>query len=148
MLSGGNEAYFLANNATEPITIPDINFVLPVDNGFFWTLQLKNDGQWGAYYYECLGNKIDEIYAFDSSLGAKELGPKGLEGELLLITQQNNMRMLSCIGNNGRMFWRINLPERVCPRDLALTNNENLILLLKKGENIWLTRFIIDFAEG
>lgn len=150
MLSGGEKAFFLAKNATFAVEIANINFALPVPNGFFWTMQIKAKGNWGADLYDCLGNRMSEVYNFSPEFAPAgiEVGPAGQEGELLVSTIEDNARKLAFIGNNGRMFWKLDAPEKVSPRDVAFDNQGNLLVLERNGGELWLNRWKVTQPEG
>ncbi len=150
LLSGGDKAYFLAKTATQASEIENIDFALPVPNGFFWTMQLKPSGIWGADLYDCLGNLMSEAYSFSSEFvpAGIEVGPAGSEGELLVSTIEDNTRKLAFIGNNGRMFWKLDGPEKVSQRDVAFDSQDNLLVLERNGRELWLNRWKVTQPEG
>ncbi len=150
LLSGGDKAYFLAKTATQAAEIENIDFALPVPNGFFWTMQLKSSGVWGADLYDCLGNMMSEVYKFSPEFvpAGIEVGPAGSEGELLVSTLEDNVRKLAFIGNNGRMFWKLDGPEKVSQRDLAFDSQDNLLVLERNGRELWLNRWKVTQPEG
>lgn len=150
LLSGGDKAYFLAKNATQAAEIDNINFALPVPHGFFWTMQLKPSGIWGADLYDCLGNLMSEAYTFSPEFvpSGIEVGPAGSEGELLVSSVEGTARKLAFIGNNGRMFWKLDGPEKVSPRDVAFDNQDNLLVLERNGRELWLNRWKVTQPEG
>lgn len=150
LMSGGDKALFLAKNATSVVEIADMNFVLPVPNGFFWTMQIKPQGNWGADLYDCLGNRMSEAYQFSPEFvpAGIEVGPAGSEGELLVSTIEDGARRLAFIGNNGRMFWKLDGPEKISPRDVAFDNQGNLIVLERNGRELWLNRWKVTQPEG
>lgn len=150
LLTGGDKAYFLSKTASQAVEIDGISFALPVPNGFFWTMQRKAGGVWGADLYDCLGNMMSEVYKFSPDFipAGIELGPVGEEGELLVSALEENGRKLAFIGNNGRMFWKIDAPEQVSPRDLAFDNKGNLLVLEKNGGELWVNRWKMVQPEG
>ena len=150
LLSGGDKTYFLAKTATQAAEIENIDFALPVPNGFFWTMQLKPSGLWGADLYDCLGNMMSEVYKFSPEFvpAGIEVGPAGSEGELLVSTLEDNVRKLAFIGNNGRMFWKLDGPEKVSQRDVAFDSQDNLLVLERNGRELWLNRWKVTQPEG
>lgn len=151
ILSGGKDAFFLAKNATSAATLVDMNFLLPVNNGFLWSMVYGSDKLWEANLYDCFGNQMGKVYKFSQYFTPSnlEVGPQGIEGELLVSATEGNVRTLALIGNNGRMFWKINAHEKICPRDVAFDHNDNLLFLEKnaKGEVV-LTKWSFIIPEG
>ncbi|NCB39343.1 MAG: hypothetical protein EOM80_11305 [Erysipelotrichia bacterium] len=150
LVSGGDKAFFLGKTATYAVEIGSLDFVLPVANGFIWSLSSKKGGNWGADLYDCLGNLMKEVYSFSAEFipTGIEVGPAGSEGELLVSYNENNARKLALIGNNGRMFWKIDGPEKTGPRDIAFDDQGNLLVIERKGSELWLNRWVITFPEG
>jgi hypothetical protein len=149
-LTGGRKAFFLSKKSTQINEISDYNFAQPVPRGFVWTMRLRPEGNWGADLTDYYGNTMGKIYEFSEGFEPSfmELGPRGLEGELLLSTYENGLRKLMFIGNNGRMFWKLDGPEKLFPRDVAFDHEENLIFLEKSNNDIWLTKWKMVIPEG
>lgn len=151
LLSGGDQAVYLEANATEPIYLPGLTMVLPVNNGFVWAMQMRSkDGSWNADLYDSFGNLMHEVYQFSAAFDPSglELGPTGLEGELLVSAIENNVRKLSLIGNNGYMFWKMDGPPKAFPRDVAFDNLGNMLVLELQNKDVWLTRWVLSHPEG
>lgn len=150
LLFGGDKSFFLARNASTATEIDNVNFVLPVPNGFFWSMEIRPAGNWGADLYDCLGNKMSEIYNFapDFKPAGVEVGPAGPEGELVVSAFEDGVRRIAFIGNNGRMFWKIDGPEKLSKRDLAFDKQGDLLVLEKNGKELWLNRWKMAFPEG
>ena len=150
ILAGGEKAFFLNKAATSAVEIDNIDFALPIPNGFFWTMQLKAGGIWGADLYDCLGNLMSEVYKFSPEFTPTgiELGPVGEEGELLVSANEDSVRKLAFIGNNGRMFWKLDAPEKISQRDVAFDNHGSLLVLEKSGNDLWLNRWKVVQPEG
>ncbi|HOI91052.1 MAG TPA: hypothetical protein PLK28_11130 [Candidatus Rifleibacterium sp.] len=150
LLAGGDKAFFLGKNATQAVEIDQVDFAMPIPNGFFWSMQIRPEGNWGADLYDCLGNLMSKIYNFSPEFvpAGIELGPPGSEGELLVSSVEEDARKLAFIGNNGRMFWKIDGPEKISPRDVAFDNQGNLLVLEMKGRELWLNRWKMVQPEG
>ncbi|PKL42868.1 MAG: hypothetical protein CVV41_12640 [Candidatus Riflebacteria bacterium HGW-Riflebacteria-1] len=151
LLSGGDQAIFLEKNATEPAYLPGLAMVLPVDNGFVWAVQINSkDGNWNADLYDSFGNLMHEVYKFSDVFDPSglELGPLGTEGELLVSAIENKVRKLSLIGNNGYMFWKMDGPPKLFPRDVAFDNLGNMLVLELQDKDVWLTRWVLTHPEG
>lgn len=151
VLYGGANASFIAKNATTTFEIPDMNFVLPIDSGLMWAMKLNKNNRWEANFYDYYGNEKNKIYEFSEYFEPSnlEIGPQGIDGELLVSATEGTCRTLSLIANNKRMFWKINGPEKVCPRDAGFDHNNKLILL-EKNENgeLILSRWNFIIPEG
>ena len=151
IVSGGANAYFLAKNATTSIELPEMRFCLPIERGFLWSMSCDAEGVWQADLYDCFGNIMSNVYKFSRFFKPSnlELGPHGVEGELLVSAIEDNRRTLSLIGNNGRMFWKIYGPEKVCLRDVAFDQLDRIIVLEKDSEGqVVLTRYTFIIPEG
>ncbi len=151
ILSGGNNAFFLAKNATAAVELPEIHFPLPIDNGFIWNLTLNKEKLWEVNLHDCFGNVMGKIYKFSNYFEPSnlEIGTNGVDGDLLVSATEENQRTLALIGNNGRMFWKINGPEKVCSRDTAFGTLGELLVLEKNLEGkIILSRWTFRTPEG
>ncbi len=151
LMAGGDKIFFLAQNATQAVEIGGLHFAQPVNNGFFWTLQIRpKTGLWGADLYDNLGNLMKEVYNFSSEFvpSGLEIGPVGPEGELLVSAFENNERKLSLIANNGHMFWKIAGPGKFARRDVAFDDQGNLLVLEKNADKTWLSRWKMAVPEG
>lgn len=151
ILSGGDRAIFLEKNASEAFYINDLVLMLPVDNGYAWAVQIRgNNGRWNADLYDSFGNLMHEVYEFSDIFepAGLELGPLGQEGELLVSALENNVRKLSLIANNGYMFWKMDGPPKLFPRDIAFDSLGNMLVLEVKGKDLWLTRWKLTHPEG
>lgn len=151
LMAGGDKVYFLSKNATQAIEIEGLHFGQPINNGFFWTLQIRpKTGLWGADLYDNLGNLMKEVYNFSSEFvpAGLEIGPAGPEGELLISAFENNERKLSLIANNGHMFWKIPGPGKFARRDVAFDEQGNLLVLEKNADKTWLSRWKMATPEG
>lgn len=150
ILTGGSNGYFLPNIGTESVVLPETRFCLPIENGFMWSMAC-NDGIWEACLYDCFGNLMKKVYRFSQLFKPSnlEIGPHGIEGELLVSAIENNKRTLSLIGNNGRMFWKINGPDKVCNRDVAFDKMDNLVALERNSSGeVILNRYTFIIPEG
>ncbi len=151
VLSGGTNAYFIAKNATSTIELPDFPFPLPINNGFLWSLNVGKDKKWEANLHDCFGNLMGKVYKFSEYFEPSDLevGPEGVDGELLVSATEGTVRTLSLIGNNGRMFWKINTNEKVCRRDVAFGPMGDFFILEKsQDESIILSRWKFSTPEG
>lgn len=151
ILSGGDRAIFLEKNASEAFYINDLVMMLPVDNGYAWSVQIRGkNNRWSADLYDSFGNLMHEVYEFSDVFepSGLELGPVGQEGELLVSTIEGNVRKLSLIANNGYMFWKMDGPPKVSPRDIAFDNLGNMLVFEVKGKDLWLTRWKLTHPEG
>ncbi len=151
ILTGGNNAHFLGKNATTTIDLPEISFALPINNGFIWSLTLGKEKLWEANLYDCFGNKMGNVYKFSEFFEPSniEIGPSGIDGELLVSATEENVRTLALIGNNGRMFWKINGPRKVCNRDIAFGLRDDLIVLDRNSNgDVILSRWTFTTPEG
>ena len=151
ILSGGNNAHFLGRNATTTVDLPEISFALPINNGFIWSLNLGKEKLWEANLYDCFGNLMGKVYKFSEYFEPSniEIGPSGIDGELLVSATEDNVRTLALIGNNGRMFWKINGPKKVCNRDVAFGLRDDLIVLDRNSNGeIILSRWTFSTPEG
>lgn len=151
LLSGGDQAFFLDKNATEAVLLNGLNMILPIQNGFVWAVQRRSKtGSWGADLYDSLGNLMHEVYTFSSVFQPTglELGPVGPEGELLVSANENNVRKLSLIAHNGYMFWKMDGPPKLFPRDVAFDSQGNMLVLELKDNDIWLTRWKLKHPQG
>lgn len=151
MLFGGDKAWFLDKNATESVEIADAVFVLPINNGFFYSMKIRAKQRlWGIDLHDSYGNLMKEVYTFSSEFSPTgvEIGPKGPESEILVSAYEHNERKLSLIANNGHMFWKINGPEKLCVRDVAFDKQGNLLVLERKNSQIWLNRWKFTVPEG
>lgn len=150
MLSGGDAALFLEKNATEPVKLENVHFALPVSNGFVYGFSIGKNKRWSVDLLDNYGNYMKQLFEFPPNyqpLGVN-LGPSGPEGELLIAAHEKNERKLCSIGHNGHMFWKINIPEQKWQRDLAFDNSGNLLVLDKKGKEIWVYRWKMAIPEG
>jgi hypothetical protein len=149
-LTGGRKAFFLSKQSTQVTEIPAYSFAQPVPRGFIWTMVLRPEGNWGADLTDYYGNTMGKIYDFSEGFEPSfiELGPKGLEAELLVNTYENGLRKLMLIGNNGRMFWKLDGPEKLYPRDVGFDHDENLLFLEKSNNDVWLTKWKMVIPEG
>jgi hypothetical protein len=93
---------------------------------------------------------MSEAYTFSPEFvpSGIEVGPAGSEGELLVSSVEGTARKLAFIGNNGRMFWKLDGPEKVSPRDVAFDNQDNLLVLERNGRELWLNRWKVTQPEG
>lgn len=152
ILSGGQKAYFLSKDSKDfkPIEIEGFTFAQPIPRGFVWTLEVRENGLWGADLNDCYGQQMGQVYTFNKDYNpvSIEVGPEGIEGELVVSDYENGVRKLMFIGNNGRMFWKIDAPEKICPRDVGFDHNSNLIFIEKIDDEIWLTRWKMTVPEG
>ncbi len=151
ILSGGNNSYFLSKNATTSIELPEINFALPVNNGFIWSMSLDKEKHWQANLYDCFGNLMGNVYKFSEYFEPTniEIGPNGIEGEMLISATEGAVRTLALIGNNGRMFWKINGPQKVCARDVGFDQMDDLIVLDRNTDgDIVISRWKFTIPEG
>ena len=151
LLLGGDKLHFLANNATRSVDVESISFALPVADGFVWSLgKAKKMGSWSISLIDCYGNLMKEVYRFASEFDpcGIELGPVGEEGEALISCYENNYRKLATIGQNGHMFWKINGPEKICPRDLAFDGEGNLLVIEKFENGAVLSRWKFALPQG
>ncbi len=151
VLSGGNSAYFLSKNATSSVELPGFYYALPVNNGFIWSMSIGKDKHWEANLFDCFGNLMGKVYKFSEYFEPSnlEIGPQGIDGELLVSATENSNRTLALIGNNGRMFWKINGPKKVCNRDVAFGMRDDLIVLDRnKDGEIILSRWTFKTPEG
>lgn len=151
ILSGGNNAYFLSKNESAPVTLPEVYTTVPVDNGLFWSMNKNAEKRWEANLYDYAGKKNGIKYTFSEYFEPTnlELGPNGIDGELLVSSTEDNSRTLALIGNNGRMFWKIKGPQKVCNRDVAFEPISGL-LFLEKTQNgeVVLSQWIFITPEG
>lgn len=151
IISGGNRVYFLAKNAKSYFEIPDLSFAFPINNGFIWALTVNKEKHWEANLYDCYGNLMGNVYKFSEYFEPSnlEIGPNGIEGELLVSAIEGKNRTLSLIANNGRMFWKINGPNKVCKRDVAFDSMDDLIVLEKNDDNeVIISRWKFKTPEG
>ncbi|MBU1107467.1 MAG: hypothetical protein KKB51_12425 [Candidatus Riflebacteria bacterium] len=151
LLSGGDQAVFLEKNATEAYYLPGLSMILPIQNGFVWAVQMRaKTGNWGADLYDSLGNVMHEVYTFSNVFepAGLEVGPTGPEGELLVSANENNVRKLSLIAHNGYMFWKMDGPPKLFPRDVAFDNQGNMLVLELKDKDIWLIRWKLTHPQG
>jgi hypothetical protein len=151
LLSGGNRAVFLEKNATEAFYIDDLAMVRPIDNGYLWSMQVRGThGRWHADLYDSYGNLMHEVYEFSDEFvpSGLEIGPIGPEGELLVSALENNVRKLSLIASNGYMFWKMDGPPKLFPRDIAFDSQGNMLVLEVKNNDLWLTRWKLTHPEG
>jgi len=151
LLSGGARAIFLEKNATEAFYINDLKMVRPIDNGYLWSVQVRGKaGRWNADLYDSYGNLMHEVYEFSDEFAPSglEIGPIGQEGELLVSAIENNTRKLSLIANNGYMFWKMDGPPRLFPRDIAFDSHGSMLVLEVKNNDVWLSRWKLTHPEG
>lgn len=151
ILSGGDQTFYLAKNATQAHAIGALPFAVPIDNGFVWAMHIRpKTGLWGVDLYDVYGNLMKEIYNFSAEFvpAGLEVGPIGPEGELLVSAYENNQRKFSLIASNGHMFWKINAPDRICKRDTGFDAQGNLLVFEKEGDKIWLNRWKLATPEG
>lgn len=151
LLTGGEKMIFLAQNATNTVEVPGLNFAVPLEQGFVWSLgTAAKGGPWMVSLFDCFGNLMKEIYRFSpgfSPIGI-EAGPKGFEGELLLSAYENNQRKLILIGQNGYMLWKIDGPEKQCPRDIAFDDEGNLLVIEKSDGGLVISRWKFAAPQG
>ncbi len=151
VLSGGSNAYFLAKNSDSSVTLPELYMNLPINNGMFWSMKQNSEKRWEANLYDYSGKMTKKIYTFSEYFNPSnlEMGPNGVEGELLVSATEGNARTLSLVGTNGRMFWKINGPQKVCNRDVAFEPISGLLFLEKEqnGEVI-LSQWTFSSPEG
>ena len=151
ILAGGSNSYFLAKNATAAVELPEMHFPLPIDNGFVWNMTLNKEKLWEVNLHDCFGNIMGKVYKFSNYFEPSnlEIGPNSIDGDLLVSAAEGDQRTLALIGNNGRMFWKINGPEKVCARDAAFGPLGELLVLEKDSEGkILLSRWTFSTPEG
>lgn len=151
IISGGNTVYFLAKNATSTFLLPDISLALPINNGFIWAMSLNTEKQWEINLHDCYGNLMGKVYKFSQMFEPSnlEIGPNGIEGDLLISATEGKERTIALIGNNGRMFWKVNGPEKVCPRDVVFDEADRLVFVEKNEQNeVFLCRWEFKVPEG
>jgi hypothetical protein len=151
IISCDNKVLFLANNATTSFKLPNLSYALPINNELIWGLSINKDKLLEANLYNFDGKLINNIYKFNKNteLSYTEIGPCCVEGELLISTIENKSRTLALIGNDGRIFWKINGPKKVCNRDRAFDEMDNIFVLEKKDNNeVFLYRWELSLPEG
>lgn len=151
IISYDNKVFFLANNATTSFKLSNLSYALPINNELIWGLSINKDKLLEANIYNFDGKIINNIYKFNKNteLSYTEIGPCCVEGELLISTIENKSRTLALIGNDGRIFWKINGPMKVCNRDIAFDEMDNLFVLEKKDNNeVILYRWELSLPEG
>ncbi len=151
ILSGGDNAFFLPNNATSTFVLPGFLMTLPFNNGFVWKMSLNKEKNWELNIYDCFGNLMGKGFRFNKSFNPSniEIGPKGIDGELVVSSKEGKKRTLVLIGTNGRMFWKIDGPEKVCSRDIAFGNMGELLFLEKKPDGkVVLSRWKFSTPQG
>lgn len=150
-LSGGQKMIFLGENATQTVEADGLNFALPVAEGFLWSVGLpKKTGSWAVSLFDCYGNLMKEIYRFSPAFDPTglEIGPLGEEGEVLISAYEENQRKIAMIGQNGHMIWKIDGPEKVCPRDLAFDSLGNLLVIEAGDSGLVLSRWKFATPQG
>ena len=151
ILSGGNNAFFLPKNATSTFVLSDFLMLLPIDNGLVWQMGLNKDNCWELSIHDCFGNLMGKGFKFSSSFNPAnlEMCTKGIDGELLVSSKEGKKRNLALIGTNGRMFWKIVGPEKICLRDIAFGPLGQLLVLEKnpKGKVV-LSRWTFTSPQG
>lgn len=149
LLSGGARAVFLGKNASAAFYIDDMVMLRPIENGYVWGVQVR-DNRWHADLYDTFGNLMHEVYTFSEMFepAGLELGPIGPDGELLISSVEDNARKLSLIASNGYMFWKMDGPTKLFPRDVAFDHAGNLLVLEAHGKDLWLTRWQVTHPEG
>lgn len=150
LLTGGEKAYFLSKNSAQINEIEGMRFAQPVLRGFVWTLKTTEKGNWRADLTDSFGNIMGEVYTFSKDFDPVniEVGPEGIEGELVLSAYENGIRKLMFIGNNGRMFWKIDAPEKISPRDVGFDHNSELLFIEKHEGETWISRWKMVTPEG
>jgi hypothetical protein len=110
----------------------------------------KPNGIWGVSLYDFYGNLMKNVYEFSPSFdpAGLEIGPLGEEGEVIISAYENNRRKISMIGQNGHMMWKIDGPEKVCARDIAVDGQGNLLVLEESEEAIILSRWKFQLPQG
>lgn len=150
-LSGGEKMFFLGNNATQTVEVSGLNFVLPVSEGFLWSVGLpKRNSAWVVSLFDSYGNLMKEIYRFSPEFDpvGLEIGPLGEEDEVLVSSYEDNQRKVALIGKNGHMLWKVNGPEKFCNRDLAFDPEGNLLVLEKTSDGAVLSRWKFAAPQG
>jgi hypothetical protein len=150
-LCGGEKMIFLGNNATQSVEVGGLNFVLPVSEGFLWSIGLPaRASTWVVSLFDSYGNLMKEIYRFSPEFDpvGLEIGPLGEEDEVLVSCYENNQRKIALIGKNGHMLWKINGPEKFCDRDLAFDGEGNLLVLEKTTDGVVLSRWKFAAPQG
>lgn len=151
LLSGGEDSYFLAKNATSPVKIANVAFGLPFKDGFLWTIRRHSSSfSWQVELADMFGNRMKRIYRFGRDFDPNGLraGPLGPENEILLSYFSGGKRELVMIGQNGRMMWRISVPSPVCARDIAWDNHGKLLFLIRENNELALYRWEFALPEG
>ena len=151
VLSGGNNSYFLPQKGKASSELKGIILSLPIYNGFLWVMSLNKERCWELNLHDCFGNFMDKVYKFNNSFEPSnlEIGPAGIDGDLLVSAKENKVRKIALIGRNGRMFWKINGPAKICSRDLAFGPLGELLVLEKISEGkIVLSRWIFTTPKG
>ncbi|NLM17214.1 MAG: hypothetical protein GX221_05800 [Candidatus Riflebacteria bacterium] len=151
MLYGSGDAYYLPKSSAEVVEIKDMPFLLPVQDGFFWTMALTEKGNWRADIYDCFGNMMSPVFDFASTYQPVnlQLGPEGPDNELLISgIEENSKRFAISIGNNGRMFWKLRLPRQEAPRDFAVDALERILIIERSRSGLSLNRWKVKFPEG
>lgn len=150
-LYGAGKMIFLGENATQTVEVSGFNFALPVAEGFVWSTGIpKKNHPWVVSLFDSYGNLMKEIYRFSPEFdpAGLEIGPLGEEGEVVISAYENNRRKISLIGQNGHMIWKIDGPEKICPRDLAFDQAGNLLVIEKSGNGAVLSRWKFAAPQG
>lgn len=151
ILSGGDNSYFLPQKGKAPSELKGIVMPLPIYNGFLWAMSLNKERCWELNLHDCFGNFMDKVYKFSNGFEPSnlEIGPAGIDGDLLVSAKENKVRKIALIGRNGRMFWKINGPAKICSRDLAFGPLGELLVLEKNPEGkIILSRWTFTTPQG
>ncbi len=151
ILSGGSNAYFLPKTASSSFVLPDFLMLLPINNGLVWAMNLNKENTWELTIHDCFGNLMGKGFKFNKTFNpaSLEIGPKGVDGELLVSSKDGKKRSLAFIGTNGRMFWKVTGPEKVCARDVAFGPLGELLVLEKTPDGkIVLSHLIFANPQG
>lgn len=143
VLSGVDKLEYLDKCATKTVEILNIDFPLPLENGYIATMKRETNNRWSLALYDDFGNFIDNIYTFPADFYPTgiELGPVNSIGDMLLSYYIGSKREILIIGKNGHLLRKIGGPNKICKRDLAFDNQGNLLIIDVYGKNIYVSRW-------
>jgi hypothetical protein len=146
-------AWHLTPVATQPRFLKDLFLFSPAQHQLFWALAWDGSAKvWALDIRNDLGQFLKRAYTFSTGFrpAGCRFGPRGPEGEVLLSSWRGTVRDLMLIGQNGRMFWKIQGPPPCCARDLAWDHQGRLLVLEREaGERtLRLNRWCFGLPQG
>ncbi|MBF0409509.1 MAG: hypothetical protein HQM10_19370 [Candidatus Riflebacteria bacterium] len=149
---GGSKNSFCvsASNTSEIIDLKKPLLSVPLKDSFMWSVERHpTTGVWQASIVDIFGNSMKRVFRFSRDFEPSNIRLlKSPENDLLVSYWSGSCREIALIGQNSRMFWKIELPEPICQRDIAFDDSGNLLLLEREKDEILLYRLRLSIPQG